>query len=108
MSDLVPDASALRSNSDAIHRFAFGPWRDLALCAEESPEIFFPVFGDPAIEARVLCANCPVRLECLQYATEADEYGIWGGLNREQRCTRSVSSTVRGETVATDEERKIA
>lgn len=31
------------------------------------------------------CAHCPVRQDCLEYATEADEFGIWGGLDHEQR-----------------------
>jgi hypothetical protein len=39
----------------------------------------------PGTRARRVCANCPVRVDCLEYAIAADEWGIWGGLDREQR-----------------------
>jgi WhiB family transcriptional regulator, redox-sensing transcriptional regulator len=36
--------------------------------------------------AKTICAACPVRDECLQHAVTSDErYGIWGGLNQEER-----------------------
>src|SRR5438067_53104 len=41
-------------------------------------------------EAKMVCQDCVVRLECLQEALEADErFGIWGGLTeRERRAAR--------------------
>ena len=62
-----------------------GPWSKLAICAGENPDTFFPSNGDPGTRARHICAHCPVRRDCAQYATEADEFGIWGGLDQEQR-----------------------
>ena len=36
--------------------------------------------------AKAICARCPVRLDCLDYALEHDErFGIWGGLNEDER-----------------------
>lgn len=36
--------------------------------------------------AKSVCASCPVRNECLEHAISLDErYGIWGGLNQEER-----------------------
>jgi hypothetical protein len=36
--------------------------------------------------AKKLCAGCPIRLECLEYALAADEeYGVWGGLSPVER-----------------------
>lgn len=36
--------------------------------------------------AKALCAECPLKVECLQVALEAGEpYGIWGGLTPEER-----------------------
>ena len=61
------------------------PWPQLATCNGENPDLFFPAHGDPGTKARGICAHCPVQQECLEYATEADEFGIWGGLDREQR-----------------------
>ncbi|GAC1381435.1 MAG: WhiB family transcriptional regulator [Acidimicrobiales bacterium] len=35
---------------------------------------------DPYMWARRVCADCPVRLECLDYALRANEvHGMWGG-----------------------------
>lgn len=34
----------------------------------------------------VLCAECYVRIECLEYALVADErYGVWGGASEKDR-----------------------
>jgi Transcription factor WhiB len=62
-----------------------GTWPQRAICAGEDPSIFFPAHGDPGIRARRVCANCPVQMDCLEYGTAADEWGIWGGLDRDQR-----------------------
>ena len=36
--------------------------------------------------AKVICAECPVKLLCLQYALESRQpYGIWGGLTWPER-----------------------
>jgi hypothetical protein len=67
-----------------------GPWSKLAICAGENPDTFFPSNGDPGTRARHICAHCPVRRDCAQYATEADEFGIWGGLDQEQRRALAV------------------
>jgi hypothetical protein len=60
-------------------------WPQRAICAGEDPSIFFPAHGDPGIRARNVCANCPVHMDCLEYAIAADKWGIWGGLDRDQR-----------------------
>lgn len=63
-----------------------GPWAARASCAETDPETFFPPHGDPATQARQICARCPVRDDCLAYALDADErFGIWGGLDPDER-----------------------
>jgi WhiB family redox-sensing transcriptional regulator len=63
-----------------------GSWAEQARCAGTDPEIFFPPRKDPGTEARKMCAACPVRSPCLEYALEADERsGIWGGQDEDQR-----------------------
>jgi WhiB family redox-sensing transcriptional regulator len=70
----------------ALATTTIGPWAAQALCAQVDPEIFFPPGDDPATEARRICAHCPVRRPCLDYALAAgEEYGIWGGLDPEER-----------------------
>ncbi len=55
-------------------------WRHHAACAHAEATIFFPEDGLDALEARQVCAGCPVRLACLEYALETDQrFGVWGG-----------------------------
>lgn len=64
---------------------ALGDWHARGLCVGADPEAFFPSHGDPGNEARRVCSACGVRSDCLDYATAADELGIWGGLNQHER-----------------------
>jgi hypothetical protein len=66
-------------------------WRELAACRGTDLEVFFPGRGESAEPARQVCAACPVRQPCLDYAiTNRIVYGIWGGLTeRERRALRS-------------------
>jgi WhiB family redox-sensing transcriptional regulator len=39
------------------------------------------------LEARLICENCPVKKECLEYALEfhpIDMHGVWAGLTSRQ------------------------
>lgn len=67
-------------------------WRDHAACAGEPTHFFFP--EDKRIEkafrmtAVAICAVCPVKAECLEYALSFntnDLQGIWGGMSERQR-----------------------
>ena len=71
-------------------RFA-ARWRELAACRGTDLEVFFPGRGESAGPARQVCAACPVRQPCLDYAiTNRIVHGIWGGLTeRERRALRS-------------------
>jgi WhiB family transcriptional regulator, redox-sensing transcriptional regulator len=71
-------------------RFA-ARWRELAACRGTDLEVFFPERGESAGPARQICARCPVRQPCLDYAiTNRITHGIWGGLTeRERRALRS-------------------
>ena len=62
-----------------------GDWHGRGLCTGEDPEAFFPSHSDPGTKARKICTGCPVRNECLIYATAADEFGIWSGLDQQER-----------------------
>jgi len=71
-------------------RFA-ARWRELAACRGSDLEVFFPGRGESAGPARQVCAACPVRQPCLDYAiTNRIVHGIWGGLTeRERRALQS-------------------
>jgi hypothetical protein len=39
-------------------------------------------------KAKAICAQCPVRTECLDYAlSRPEKYGTWGGLNEDERAS---------------------
>ncbi|MGH3666030.1 MAG: WhiB family transcriptional regulator [Egibacteraceae bacterium] len=70
------------------------PWADQAKCLQAEPDTFFPEKGGSTREAKRICAGCPVRVECLEYALANDErFGIWGGLSeRERRRLKRLAS----------------
>ncbi|QUH03598.1 WhiB family transcriptional regulator [Saccharopolyspora erythraea] len=74
-------------------------WRDQAACLDEDPELFFPVSevgpgARQASAAKAVCARCPVRSECLDYALENGlDHGVFGGMtDRERRALSRRSS----------------
>lgn len=61
-------------------------WRARGLCAQTSPEAFFPEKGTSSRDAKRVCASCEVRAECLEYALANEErFGVWGGLSERER-----------------------
>lgn len=66
-------------------------WRDDAACSGMDGEIWFPVVHTPGWEdqlarAKKICAACPVRQECLEYALDTGQRaGVWGGLSEKER-----------------------
>jgi WhiB family redox-sensing transcriptional regulator len=63
-------------------------WRQMARCRGVDPEVFYPVSDDEeaADEARAICALCPVREPCLEYAlTVREKEGVWGGTTERER-----------------------
>lgn len=70
-------------------------WRIRAACRAADPELFFPsgttaLAGKQAMEAKAVCARCPIRGECLGWAMETkQDHGVWGGLDEfERRAAR--------------------
>ncbi len=62
---------------------------DYGSCKDADPSVFFPDVGqhDLAFTAKRVCAQCPVRLECLVVALrDHEEHGIWGGMTYKRRC----------------------
>lgn len=65
-----------------------------ALCAQVDTELFFPVPGERAVDARRVCAACPVREPCLEYAIRTGVTGIWGGTGRRERLEMGAAPVV--------------
>lgn len=70
-------------------------FRKLAACADEDPELFFPIGapGAPVYErevakAKAVCRRCPVMVDCLWFALgnlDMTEFGIWGSTTPAER-----------------------
>jgi WhiB family redox-sensing transcriptional regulator len=63
-------------------------WRRFASCKGEDPAMFFYEDTSPNHEARRMCYACPVRIDCLEYATEHEkDWGVWAGVTARVRLT---------------------
>jgi WhiB family redox-sensing transcriptional regulator len=68
-------------------------WRANSLCRDTDPDLFFPIgttgHALTQIErAKQVCGECPVSMECLEFALETNQdSGIWGGTSEEERRT---------------------
>ena len=69
-------------------------WQAKAACRGPHTWLFFPPGHferkddkeDRESRAKAICAACPVRRPCLDYAVRIREpHGIWGGLNEIER-----------------------
>jgi WhiB family transcriptional regulator, redox-sensing transcriptional regulator len=61
-------------------------WMFHARCRGISPAEFFPSDGTGVETAQRVCASCPVRSECLEYALfNRIEHGVWGGASERER-----------------------
>ncbi len=89
------------------------PQIEQALCAGYNPEWWFPISEvaaqkDEASTAKAICAPCPLREACLQYAVDTNSaIGTWGGVDEWERArmiargelTRGVAPHVRSSRV---------
>ena len=61
-------------------------WMRQGNCREEPPSLFFPSDGAGVDAARQLCATCPVKEPCLEYALRNRiDHGVWGGTSERER-----------------------
>jgi len=61
-------------------------WREYANCLGANEDLFFPDRGASTRAAKQICAECQVRVDCLEYAvTQGEKFGIWGGLSERER-----------------------
>ncbi len=65
-------------------------------CRESDPEVFFPEEENPKgnkyTMAKKVCAVCPVRNLCLEFAlVNYETYGMWGGLSPKERRRLKVA-----------------
>jgi WhiB family redox-sensing transcriptional regulator len=75
-------------------------WMQEGHCRYYPPGAFFPSDGVGVDAARQICAECPVKAECLEYALENRiDHGVWGGCSERER--RRIQRRRRQEAAAT-------
>jgi hypothetical protein len=86
-------------------------------CAESFPDAFFTeeksesniLRGDKVVvqtwarydhekEAKAICAECPYKIRCLEYALKNHEQGIWGGTTERDR--RRILTAIKTNQVS--------
>jgi WhiB family redox-sensing transcriptional regulator len=66
--------------------FRMQAWMIDASCRDANATAFFPSDGTGVEAVQRVCACCPVRLDCLEYAlTNRLDYGVWGGTSERER-----------------------
>ncbi len=61
-------------------------WRVDAACRDLDVDVFFPEPEGDTGPAKAVCAGCPVREECLEFALASrQDDGVWGGLDEHER-----------------------
>lgn len=83
-------------------------WQDFALCRGDDTNDHYDNYeADPTI-ARIIdekCLSCPVLAQCLEYGTDNNEWGVWGGIyltsgkpdmNRNTHKTKETWDAIRG------------
>ena len=77
-------------------------WQLKAACRGPESALFFPPTTPERrddreareAQAKAICAECPVREDCLEYALRVREpHGIWGGLTEAERRRCSPTTT---------------
>lgn len=104
-------ASASLSPVSALHDQAPPSWREDAACRHFPTDLFFPIGHGPRAEAqanqaKLICNECPVRVECLQYALATNaQFGVFGGMSEEERrrARRNLSRQVRLSSASLEE-----
>lgn len=90
---------SILASSLALAHAEYG-WRQHAICRDTDPDLFFPIgtTGQALVQidrAREVCNQCPVKVDCLEFALETNQdSGIWGGASEEER------RMIRRKTVA--------
>ena len=84
-------------------------WQKAGACVGRGTTLFFPPRGtsrERILEAKNVCAGCPIKQKCLDYALyHGDRHGIWGGTTeferRRLKLKQSIDRPVRRKRTIT-------
>lgn len=61
-------------------------WMAQSKCREYPPDVFFPRNGVGVLTTQKICEDCPVAVDCLEYALDNHvDHGVWGGKSERER-----------------------
>lgn len=96
--DDLPSPDELAALLSAADRVAAGPswfaralaasrpgWQRDGLCNEHPEVSWFPAKGQPTGPAKAICRRCLVCDECLTFAVDGLEVGVWGASSDRER-----------------------
>jgi WhiB family redox-sensing transcriptional regulator len=61
-------------------------WWPRAACKGTDQNVFFADDSESIVAAKAVCARCPVREQCLDFAFQGRHHGIWGGTTDKERA----------------------
>jgi WhiB family transcriptional regulator, redox-sensing transcriptional regulator len=94
-----------RGSSSLIPLSSVWEWQSSARCTGLDSNLFFSPDGERG-EARIhrqnrakeICANCPVRYQCGDFAIRTQQpFGIWGGMTEMERSPVLLDSALSRE-----------
>jgi WhiB family redox-sensing transcriptional regulator len=56
-----------------------------AYCQGANPTIFDGETLGDVLEAKKICSECPIQVLCLEWASQTQDAGVWGGLTPLER-----------------------
>lgn len=68
-------------------------------CATSDPDLFLPEANEDRVhiaKAKALCADCPIKAPCLEFALRNREPGIWGGTSTRERALMRAAAAAAG------------
>lgn len=76
-------------------------FKNTAACSGTDTELWFSDGSEYSNESLLkrICASCPARQECLDYALEYKVLGWWGGTNAAQRVKLRKTFGIKGKPV---------
>jgi WhiB family redox-sensing transcriptional regulator len=72
-----------------------------AACKSADPELFFAEVKEreKIADAKSYCDRCPIVMQCLTYALNNEEFGIWGGTTMAERLLVKNNPRARKELI---------
>ena len=80
-----------RAGTEFVGRYPDFMTQGTPPCAQMDPEMYFPEKGGAGATqyefkmAKKICGTCMYKVECLNWAVNNDERGIWGGTTERER-----------------------